>query len=286
MIFLLLLLYEFVENIMRNTSFTIIFLTLCTLQLQAQFKIFKIFKKKPEDSTSYKVVANFELPTDTTVYRIKAGDRLKIRNLNSITSIFSENAGISVAGGQPQGGANATFFEAMVDKNGQIALPRVGRVKIAGLTRLEATHEIEHRYEGSITNPIFETEITNLRIKVLGGVNKQGVFVLENEKITLGEALALAGGIDFAVADKNIKLIRPREGIQEEINYNIRDLSNPKISNILIGDGDYIFVPPSKGSLRNIKNQRTSAILQPIALTLNALAVLIGLYITTRPKSP
>ena len=104
----------------------------------------------------------------------------------------------------------------------------------------------------------------------------------ENEKITLGEALALAGGIDFTVADKNIKLIRPREGIQEEINYNIRDLSNPKISNILIGDGDYIFVPPSKGSLRNVKNQRTSAILQPIALTLNALAVLIGLYFTTR----
>lgn len=267
---------------MRNTSFIIIFIAFCTFQLQAQSGVFKIFKKKPEDSTSYKVVANFELPTDTTVYRIKAGDRLRIRNLNSITSIFSENAGISATGGQSQGGANATFFEAMVDKNGQIALPRVGRVKIAGLTRLEATHEIEHRYEGSITNPIFETEITNLRIKVLGGVNKQGVFVLENEKITLGEALALAGGIDFTVADKNIKLIRPREGIQEEINYNIRDLSNPKISNILIGDGDYIFVPPSKGSLRNVKNQRTSAILQPIALTLNALAVLIGLYFTTR----
>ncbi len=241
----------------------------------------QFFKHKTKDTTKYEVVATFSTPIDTTVYRIKFGDRLRVQNLNSITTIFSESAGLT-AGGAANGGNNKTFFETMVDRNGQIALPRVGRVKVAGLTRLETTHEIERRYEGDITNPIFEVEIINLRIKVLGGVNKQGVFVLENEKITLGEALALAGGIDFTVADKNIKLIRPREGIQEEIVYDIRDLSNPIISNILIGDGDYIFVPPSKGSLRNVKNQRIAAILQPIALALNSLAVLIGLYLAAK----
>lgn len=263
---------------MRTFICSIFIATILCLNLRAQNSFFKT--NKP-DTISHQVVSTFSLPVDTLVYRIKAGDRLRIRNLNSITTIFAESAGLTGSGGQSAGG-NATFFETAVDRNGQIALPRVGRVKVAGLSRLEAVHEIEHRYESNITNPIFEIEIINLRIKVLGGVNKQGVFVLENEKITLGEALALAGGIDFAVADKNIKLIRPREGIQEEINYDIRDLSNPQISNILISDGDYIFVPPSKGSLRSIKNQRTSAILQPIALTLNALAIIIGLYISAK----
>jgi polysaccharide export outer membrane protein len=94
----------------------------------------------------------------------------------------------------------------------------------------------------------------------------------------LGEALAQAGGIDFATADKTIRLIRPRAGIQENLDFDIRDLSNPKISNVMIYDGDYIYVPPSKAALRNVKNQRASAVLQPIALTLNVVALLIALF--------
>ncbi len=224
-----------------------------------------------------KSVTAFDVPYDTIAYRIKIGDRLKIRNLNSISTIFSENVSLGTAAGGSQQSAISQPFETTVNRYGQITLPQSGRIKVAGLTRIEATTEIERSYDSTITNPIFEVELINLKIKVLGAVGSQGVFPLENERITLGEALAQAGGIDFITADRTIRIIRPRAGIQEELNFDIRDLSNPKISNIMIYDGDYIYVPPSKPALRNIKNQRLAAILQPIALTLNSIAILIAL---------
>jgi len=150
------------------------------------------------------------------------------------------------------------------------------------LSKQETTTEIEKRYKNLITDPIFEVEIINLRIKVLGAVSKQGVYMLENEKMTLGEVIAMAGGVDFAVADKTIKLIRSQSQKQQEINFDIRNLSDPAVANILVFDGDYVFIPPSKGSLRNIKNQRIANILQPVALTLNAIAVVLGVYLTVR----
>jgi polysaccharide export outer membrane protein len=239
----------------------------------------KIIKSDTTIVSGVKSVTAFDIPYDTIAYRIKVGDRLKIINLNSITTIFSENVSLGAgAAGSSQQANISQPFETTVNRYGQITMPQSGRIKVAGLTRIEATSEIEKSYDSTITNPIFEVELINLRIKVLGAVGQQGVFRLENERISLGEALAQAGGIDFATADKTIKLIRPRAGIQEELNFDVRDLSNPKITNIMIYDGDYIYVPPSKAALRNVKNQRASAILQPIALTLNVVALLIALF--------
>jgi polysaccharide biosynthesis/export protein len=238
----------------------------------------KNFKSDTVIVSGVKSVTTFDVPIDTIAYRIKVGDRLKIRNLNSINTIFSENVSLGAGtGSSQQQSAISQPFETTVNRYGQITLPQSGRIKVAGLTRIEATNEIEKSYDSTITNPIFEVELINLRIKVLGAVGHQGVFPLENERISLGEALAQAGGIDFITADKTIRIIRPRAGVQENLDFDIRDLSNPKISNVMIYDGDYIYVPPSKPALRNIKNQRLSAILQPIALTLNSIAILIAL---------
>jgi polysaccharide export outer membrane protein len=258
---------------MKYLIFGLVF-SLCTSSVSAQF-----FKKDTLIVSGVKSVTAFDVPFDTIAYRIKIGDRLKIRNLNSISTIFSENVSLGAGTGGSQQQTNISQpFETTVNRYGQITLPQSGRIKVAGLTRIEATNEIEKSYDSTITNPIFEVELINLRIKVLGAVGHQGVFPLENERISLGEALAQAGGIDFATADKTIRLIRPRAGIQENLDFDIRDLSNPKISNVMIYDGDYIYVPPSKAALRNVKNQRASAVLQPIALTLNVVALLIALF--------
>jgi polysaccharide biosynthesis/export protein len=222
------------------------------------------------------------LPIDTSDYRIKYGDRLRIRNLTGLTDISPESSGVNIGSTSSGTRGSSPGFESLIDRNGQVALPYVGRVKLAGLTRLEAAKEIEAKYKNVLEAPLFDIEIINLRIKVLGAVNNQGVFALESEKITLGEAIARAGGIDFTVADKTIKLVRTRQGKQEEITFDVRDLGNPAVTNIPVYDGEYVFVPPSKGSLKAIKNQRTAGILQPVGIALNALAVLITLYITLR----
>ncbi len=257
--------------------FILLFFLVCT-QLWGQ--------TKGSDSTkiSETVITNrFVVPLDTTIYRIKAGDRLRIRSLNALETIYPQAGNLSV-GTSPMasGQIGASSYEIIVDRFGQIILPPIGRVKVAGLSKAEAVAEIEKRYQNLINDPVFDLEITNLRIRVLGSVARQGMITLENEKLTLGEVIALSGGIDFGSADRTIKLIRTRSGIQQEVNFDIRNLGDPAIANIPVFDGDYVFIPPSKGSIRTIKNQRVASILSPIAIGLNALAVVLSLYLAFR----
>jgi polysaccharide biosynthesis/export protein len=211
---------------------------------------------------------------DSTAYRLRGGDRLKIRNLLSISIIYPEAAAATISSDKTSGVVGGEKpYEITVDKRGNITLPRVGRIKVGGLTRLQTVAAVEKAYSNVLTDPIFEVEIMNLYIKVLGSVNKQGIIPLQNESMSLGEVIASAGGINFVTADKTIRLIRTQENQQVEINYDVRDLSNPSITNLPVYNGDYVFVPPSKVSLRDVKIQRISNIVQPIALVLNALAV-------------
>jgi len=223
----------------------------------------------------------YETIPDSNIYRIKAGDRLRIRSLNALEIIYPPGSNLTVGTSVMSSGqaGNAPAYLITVDRLGQIVLPQVGRVKVAGLSRAEAVHEIELRYVNLINEPVFEIEIINLYIRVLGAVARQGMILLENEKLTLGEVIALSGGIDFSIADRTIKLIRKGSNTQQEINYDIRNLSDPAVASIPVFEGDYVFIPPSKGSLRNIKNQRIASILSPIAIGLNALAVVLGLYL-------
>jgi polysaccharide export outer membrane protein len=256
----------------------LLFLLFCT-QIWAQ--------KKTSDTTkvSETIITNrFVVISDTNTYRIKAGDRLRIRSLNALEIIFPQGGNLTVGTTPMSSGqvGNAPAYQITVDRIGQIVLPQVGRVKVAGLSKAEVVLEIEKRYQNLINDPVFEVEITNLNIRVLGSVARQGMVSIENEKLSLGEVIALSGGIDFATADRTIKLIRTRSGIQQEVTFDIRNLSDPAIANIPVFDGDYVFIPPSKGSIQNIKNQRLAGILSPIAIGLNALAIVLSLYLAIR----
>jgi polysaccharide export outer membrane protein len=255
---------------------TLLFILLC-FQVVAQKSAADTLKTGGIISTNY-----FGVPKDTSVYRIKVGDKLRIQSLNALEIIYPQGGNISVGNSLMTGGqaSGTPAYLATVDLKGQIILPQVGRISVTGLTKAEVATEIERQYQQLINNPVFDVEITNRRIQVLGAVAKQGVITMDMEKITLGEVIAMSGGIDFTTADNSIKLIRTRSGIQQEISYDVRNLSDPAVANIPIFDGDYVFVPPSKSSLRVIKNQKFSSIVQPIALTLNAIAILLGLYIT------
>lgn len=258
--------------------FILLFFFVCT-QIWAQ--------KNIPDSTKFSetiITSRFVVPLDTVVYRIKPGDRLQIRSLNALETIYPQAGNLSV-GTSPMASGQAGssgFYSTTVDRLGQIILPQVGRVKVAGLSKAETVAEIEKRYQNLINDPVFDVEITNLRIRVLGSVARQGMITLENEKLTLGEVIALSGGIDFSTADRTIKLIRTRSGIQQEVNFDIRNLGDPAMANIPIFDGDYVFIPPSRSSLRTIKNQRVASILSPITLGLNTLAVVLSLYLSIR----
>ena len=91
----------------------------------------------------------FVVAVDTNTYRLKAGDRLRIRNLNALEIIAPQSGNISVGTAPMSAGqtGNSPAYQITIDRLGQIILPQVGRVKVAGLSKAEAITEIERRYQ-------------------------------------------------------------------------------------------------------------------------------------------
>jgi polysaccharide export outer membrane protein len=209
------------------------------------------------------------------VYRIKAGDKLLIRNLNWSSELFPDPNQQTVVGGVSAG------YEAMVRTDGSISLPEVGLLPVAGRTRQSVADTLSTLYR-DLRNPLFEVSVTNLRVQVLGSVNMQGIIMLENDFLTLGEILARSGGIRYAEASSVIQIIRSEGTQQQVIEYDFQDLGNPLIINQNIYDNDLIYVPPSRGAIRSVKYQRVLVLAQPVIAALNLTLIIIN-FVSLRP---
>lgn len=137
--------------------------------------------------------------------------------------------------------------EVFVRLDGRITVPLVGDVKAAGRTTEELTNEIRTRLRAFLEVPqvtITVSQAVSTRFYVIGQVTTSGAFAL-NSRITVAQALALAGGFrEFAKRDR-IVLLRENRGERKAIPFNFRDLEVGinLDQNIVLESGDTIIVP-------------------------------------------
>ena len=125
-------------------------------------------------------------------------------NLSSIT--FQNATTGKTAGNQAQG--------QVVDDAGFISMPVLGKIKAAGLTRSELAADIEQRLitGGHIKDPVVNIQFLNFKINVLGEVGRPGEFAINSDRVTLFDALSMAGDItDYGVKER-ITVIREQNG--------------------------------------------------------------------------
>ncbi|MEO6686079.1 MAG: polysaccharide biosynthesis/export family protein [Dyadobacter sp.] len=224
-------------------------------------------QKKSPSIISEKLVAPVQ--KSTGAYLLRPGNRLLIHTLNWSSRLFPEPDKIQNSLSISENG-----FPVQVNEAGDITMPEIGKFRVSGLTRSQLTDSLAMRYRNIIREPIFELEITNLRVKVLGACTIQGLVTLDKETQTLGEVLAKAGGIKYNEAGNTIKIIRGDEKEQKIIEYDFHQLGNPEIMNLPVSDNDIIYIPPSQEGIRSVKLSRKLVILQPVLIALN-LALLI-----------
>jgi polysaccharide export outer membrane protein len=169
-----------------------------------------------------------ELPKDTTLraysyedfhYKIQPEDILSIR-FESLTpkeyDFFSKEAGLSNQGVSQQ--ANPLLIGELVDREGTVPFPVIGKVKVAGLTVFEAQDTLQAIANQYLESPLVKVRLINFRITVLGEVNREGNVVLANNRVSMIEAIGLAGGLTDLADKKNVKLIRQKQG-KTEVQY-------------------------------------------------------------------
>ncbi len=139
----------------------------------------------------------------------------------------------------------------LVDEDGNIEFPVLGKIKLAGLTRNEAIQYLKGRLSDEIIDPGVSIKITNYKITVLGEVSSPGSYTLDNEKVSLIDMLGMAGDLTINGTRDNILVIR-EEGDQR--NFYRVDLTSPDIFNspvFYLAQNDVIYVEPDKHKINS-----------------------------------
>lgn len=111
----------------------------------------------------------------------------------------------------------------LIRSNGLIDFPVLGEIKVAGLSRIEAIQLLKSKLDPDyIKKPTINLRIINYSITVLGGVNSPGVYTIPNERITIFEAIGLAGDLDINGKREKVKVFREIDGQKKEFTIDIR----------------------------------------------------------------
>lgn len=143
----------------------------------------------------------------------------------------------------------------LVDNDGTIDFPRLGKIKVGGMTKSEAEKYIYDRIKPFLTEieePIVTVRMSNYKISVLGEVSRPGMYTVSNEKITILEALAQAGDLTIWGVRTNVKLIR--EDASGEKSIHTLDLTDANIVTspyYYLQQNDIVYVEPNKVKARN-----------------------------------
>lgn len=187
----------------------------------------------------------------------------------SSTLSAQSNTTSAVAGSIPSG--------YQVDKDGMIELPLLGKIKVGGLTTAEATEVIKRKVLVNYKDPVVNVRFANFEISILGEVVRPAKYIVPNEKVSLLDALAMAGDLTVFGRRENILLIRD-EGTEKKM---VRfDLGSSKIFQspyFYLRQGDVVYVEASKGKVLASEAQRTraySTIISALSLAVSLIVVI------------
>ncbi len=159
----------------------------------------------------------------------------------------------------------------LVDKNGEVELAVIGKIKLSGLTTYEARDLIRERVEKLYNQPSVQVRFANFKVTVLGEVARPAAYTLPNEKVSVLDAIGLAGDLTIYGKRENILLIRDNNGKKEFARF---DMNSSKLFNspyYYLKQNDVIYVEPNKARVAANNASRT----QTLAILGSALSVLI-----------
>lgn len=182
---------------------------------------------------------------------IEVGDALsiKVATLNPDANILF-NSGSLPMSNQSTGVSSSVSSTAvlsdgyLVDENGNIDFPILGKIKVEGLTKEQAQVMISREVAKTAKDPIVNMRISNFKVTVIGEVAHPGSFPIPNNKITVLEALGLAGDMTPYAVRENVLIIHEKGGKRFYQRLDLTDKDVFKSPFFYLQQNDIVYVQP------------------------------------------
>lgn len=214
------------------------------------------------------------MPKDLLTIIVSTTDPEASRPFNLVTPTISQ--GLTTTAGYQ--GQLQTY---LVDNNGGVKLPVIGEVNLKGLTKSEAEKRIVGMLKPFLKeDPVVTVRFVNYKISVIGEVGRPNTFTIQNEKVNLFEALAMAGDMTIWGRRDNVKILREEaDGSKRVITMNMNDPNVIFHPDFYLRQNDVVYVEPNKvkaknseiGSATGIWLSATSIMISVATLLINVL---------------
>lgn len=213
---------------------------------------------------------------------IQANDQLYIyvesRSPEATVRFNQETNKIAVDGGVVMNPGSSAVSGYLVNNDGDIVFPVLGKIHVLGKTHTELAAELEQRLvgEGHILDAVVTVKLMNFRVSVLGEVQRPGQIQATGERLTIFEALSMVGDLTIYGQRTNIVVIREENGkrVIGEIDLTSQDVFESPY--YYLHQNDVVYVEPNK-------KRKRSADYDPVYLTyistgVSVLSLLISAY--------
>lgn len=182
------------------------------------------------------------------------------------------NLSNTTMGGYTQGTPTQPGY--LIDADGNIDFPVIGKIKLGGLTRSAAIDLLKEQLKPYLNNSSIQLRILNYKVTVLGEVRNPGTFTIPNERITLPEALGIAGDLNITGVRKNVLVVRDVDGKKTETRVNLTSKELFSSPVYYLQQNDVVYVEPNRAKIN-------SAVLNPanVSLILSAVSLFVTIAI-------
>lgn len=215
-------------------------------------------------------------------YRVRPGDLLYITAramaADGMITDFLSPARNAVATGYMQGESGHYLFGYDVKPGGEILLPAIGLVHVAGLTLEEARVRIQEQTDKVFNNALVECKLLSFKYTVIGEVRTPGTYINYRHHINILEAVGQAGGItDFGRRDR-VLVVRPIAAGSRIFTINLQDKSILGSEAYFLLPNDVVIVEPQDRKPFTLNLPTYSFIISSVTATITTTLLLINYF--------
>tara|TARA_R110002033_G_scaffold60044_5_gene109935 strand:- start:15448 stop:16224 length:777 start_codon:yes stop_codon:yes gene_type:complete len=208
-------------------------------------------------------------PDDILIINVSALDPDTVRPFNLTVSSNNSTNATGVQG-------NLQLQTYLVNYDGNIDFPVLGTIKVEGLTRTDLTSMLKERIKEYANDPIVNIRLANFTVTVLGEVARPGTFTIQDERITLLEALGLANDLTIFGKRKNVLLIREIDGKKKYAKIDLTSINTLNSPIYYLQQNDVIYVEQNRAKIRSSTyNQNNGLLLSAIGTLTTIITVFL-----------
>ena len=177
------------------------------------------------------------------------------------------------------------LYTYLVDEEGYINFPVLGRLHVAGKTVNETIRMMEDLVHKSAPKALVNVQISNFKVSIIGEVRTPNTYQIKTPRLSVLDLIAMAGDLTIVADRKNIRLVRDNDG--EKIHATL-DLTDPAIfasPYYYLQQNDIVYVLPNEAQKRNSKYSNTDNVkVSLLSVVISSVSVLTSVILTLRSQ--